>query len=143
MRRRTAPLLLCLTLLVAASACSSGGDEASTTTTAATTEATTSTSAPSPTTAATDGADGGLPKDCDAVLQQYVDTSNPDDLASTAALFRSWAPDLPPDVAEAALRLADAYEEAGSLDAIDVGDPSLGADAQTLSTWMDAGCPAP
>lgn len=139
--RRSAPLLLAVALVLGAGACTSSDGEgaATTTTSAATTSAAPTTEPATATTAAADGE--GLPADCDAVLQQYVDALNPDDLQGAADLFRRWAPDLPTAQAEAALRLADAYEEAGSLDLVDVGDPSLGADAQTLSTWMDSGCP--
>jgi len=49
---------------------------------------------------------------------------------------------MPKDVGEATGRLADAYEEAGSLGNIDMADVDLTADAQIFSDWTNEGCPA-
>lgn len=130
--------------------CSSGGSDAAPSTTRATTDATsTSTEATTSTTddatTTTNTADTpGTPTsvDCQALLQEYSEVFDPDDLTETVAFFRSYEPDMPPEVAAATERLAVAYEDAGDLGNLNMGDVDLTADAQTFSDWTNDGCPA-
>lgn len=147
--------LLALGAGIAGCSSSSGSDGAAptTTTTTAPVERTTTTTTPDTTTtgdttttdpdaptttaAASDG-----PLDCQALLQEYADVFDPDDLAETVEFFRTYEPDMPDDVAAATERLAVAYEEAGDLGNLDMGSVDLTADAQTFSDWTNDGCPA-
>lgn len=138
------------------SACgSSGGSDAgpsptgatSTAAETSTTGATSSTIADETTTTGTDtttteasGSEAAV--DCQALLEEYAEVFDPDDLASTVAFFRQYEPDMPDDVAAATERLAVAYEEAGDLGNLALGDVDLTADAQTFSDWTNDGCPA-
>ena len=150
MTHRLRSLLVAGTLLAlstTAAACgSSGGSDAAPTTTAATTteatttEATTTTAdEPTSTTSASDPTTGEV--DCQALLQEYADVFDPDDLAATVDFFRQYEPAMPDDVAAATERLAVAYEDAGDLGHMDLGDVDLTADAQTFSDWTNDGCP--
>jgi hypothetical protein len=142
--------------LVAAAAlagCGSSGSDASPSTTQPSTTAapdtttsepaTTSSTVPDQTTTTTaDAAGPAGAVDCQALLQEYADVFDPDDLSGTVAFFRQYEPDMPADVAAATERLAVAYEEAGDLGSIDLGDVDLTADAQAFSDWTNDGCPA-
>lgn len=143
-------------------ACGSDGSDAAPSTTRA--EATTTTDAETPTTegsttdtttttepdgttttaeagSATTVAGGGA-LDCQALLQEYADVFDPDDLAEVVVFFRKYEPSMPDDVAAATERLAAAYDEAGDLGHMDLGSVDLTADAQTFSDWTNDGCPA-
>lgn len=147
------PLVIVASLLLAgagiAGCGSSGSDaatttEATTTTTAATTttEATTTTAADGSTTTTlpADAESGDV--DCQALLQEYAEVFDPDDLSSTVEFFRTYEASMPDDVAAATERLAAAYEKAGDLGHLDMGSVDLTADAQTFSDWTNDGCPA-
>jgi hypothetical protein len=139
-----------LVLATGAAACSSSGSDAAPTTTAP--KATTTTEAKAITTTTADGetttttgpavdpATGTV--DCDALLQEYTEVFDPDDLSTTVAFFRKYEPSMPDDVAAASERLAKAYEKAGDLGHMDMGSVDLTADAQTFSDWTNDGCPA-
>jgi ABC-type transport system substrate-binding protein len=141
--------------LAAALAACGGSDDAPSaapttaapTTTAPTTSEPTA-SAPTTTAAATAPEDPGEATDpaalpsCEEILQQYTDAFTPDDLAPVVALFRRWAPAMPDDVGAAVRRIADAYDEAGDLGGLDLGDVDLSEDATTFSDWTADGCPA-
>ena len=125
---------------------SSGGSDAAptttakaTTTVATTTEATTASTEPRSTTVATTP-DGSV--DCQALLQQYTDVFDPDDLSGAVTFFRTYEASMPDDVAAASERLAVAYEKAGDLGHMDLADVDLTADSQTFSDWTNDGCPA-
>ncbi|MCU1372587.1 MAG: hypothetical protein JWO77_3781 [Ilumatobacteraceae bacterium] len=111
-------------------------EAASSTTTSGAGTTTTDGSAPSTTTAA------GGPVDCQALLQEYTDVFDPDDLAEVVEFFRRYEPSMPDDVAEATERLAAAYDDAGDLGHLDLSSVDLTADAQTFSDWTNDGCPA-
>ncbi|HWJ64212.1 MAG TPA: hypothetical protein VNS19_19735 [Acidimicrobiales bacterium] len=140
-------------LALGAAGCGSSGSDATPTTDGATTtttaagnattttgSTTTSTSDRTTTTQPYDAASGDL--DCQALLQEYADAFDPDQLADAVAFFRKYEPAMPDDVAAATERLAVAYEEAGDLGHIDLADVDLTADAQTFSDWTNDGCPA-
>jgi hypothetical protein len=115
--------------------------EASTTTTGSkttTTDASTTTTGSGPTTTVA----AGGPVDCQALLQEYTDVFDPDDLAGAVTFFRTYEPAMPDDVAKATERLAAAYEKAGDLGHMDMASVDLTADAQTFSDWTNDGCPA-
>jgi hypothetical protein len=144
-------LLVAGSLVAAAvlAACgSSGGDASPSTTAATTTSPTTSTTADGTTTTAgtdattTEASGAGATVDCQALLEEYAEVFDPDDLSGTVAFFRQYEPDMPDDVAAATERLAVAYEEAGDLGNLALGDVDLTADAQTFSDWTNDGCPA-
>ena len=153
----TAPALaarLALGLALAATVlagCSSGGSDASPTT--ATTAKPTAGEAPESTTEATTGSTKdatttsaapltALPP-CQELLQQYADAFTLDDLDPATALFRQWAPLMPPDVGAAVTRLADAWDAVdGDATKLDFADRDLTADAQVFSDWTAAGCPS-
>ncbi|MFN8017195.1 MAG: hypothetical protein U0P45_03635 [Acidimicrobiales bacterium] len=144
--------LLAAALVLVGTGCSSGGSEAATTTERATTtrasttapatsEATTTTGA-DPTTTAADGDGGGLPP-CEQLLEQYANTFDLDDLRPTSALFRTWAPDMPPKVGAAVLRIADAWDAVGGDSTkLDMADQAMTNDAEVFSDWTNAGCPS-
>lgn len=144
-----------------AAACgSSGGSDASASTTAAKASTTTSRDATTTSTEAdastsTSTAGGGSTTtstpavdpatgaiDCDALLLEYTEVFDPDDLTATVAFFRKYEPSMPDDVAAASERVAAAYEKAGDLGHMDMGSVDLTADAQTFSDWTNDGCPA-
>lgn len=152
---------IALVAVLALGACGTSGDDATPTTEPATTTeaaAPDDTSTDGTTTSADDGPDDEattteaapddptnldeLP-DCQALLTQYAEAFDPDDMGEVIALFRAWAPLSPDEVASAMNNLADAYEEVdGDMGEIDLTDVDLTADAETFSDWTNDGCPA-
>lgn len=128
---------------------SSGGSDAAPTTKATTTTTTAAaTTSEATTTTADDGStttpvtEPGGAVDCQALLQEYAEVFDPDDLSGAVAFFRKYEASMPDDVAAASERVAAAYEEAGDLGHMDMGNVDLTADAQTFSDWTNDGCPA-
>ncbi|MCB1029694.1 MAG: hypothetical protein KDA95_00065 [Acidimicrobiales bacterium] len=150
-RRSSAAILLSTALVISLGSCSSSDNENSASSTTLAEASTTAspnageptTSGPStsePTTTAQPQPDA-LPS-CQEILQRYTEVFIPDNLKPLVDLWRTWIPHMPKDVGEATGRLADAYEEAGSLGNIDMADVDLTADAQIFSDWTNEGCPA-
>ncbi len=137
-------------LALGLAACGSSGSDASppptapasTTTTAGPTTSTSEAGAPTTTAGDTSTTAPASPPDCQALLREYAERFDPDDLTDTVAFFREHAPSMPDDVAAAVERVAAAYEKAGDLGHLDLGSIDLTADAQTFSDWTNDGCPA-
>lgn len=130
-------------MVLAGCGSSAGSSDGAATTVDRTTTTVDRTTAP-PTTTTTTAARTtvtGLPS-CEALLEEYADRFNMDDLSGAEDFFREYAPYLPPKVRDAVLRIADAYEAAdGDPANLDFSDQGLNAEAQIFSDWTNEGCP--
>ncbi len=149
---RSLALATAVLATAALAGCGSGGSDAAPTTKAeassTTTSATTTTEATETTTSTDDGStttaavEPGGAVDCQALLLEYAEVFDPDDLSGAVTFFRKYEASMPDDVAAATERLAVAYDKAGDLGHMDMADVDLTADAQTFSDWTNDGCPA-